>query len=190
MARFGSVLSAAGAMTRPGGYGSHHLTEQEGNMRTNKIIPRGLLALLGAGVIALTMASTASASPVVARAPHAYTANSRSTVLSIRPMTDGGCATDSLGEAQLCFHFVGGGTTNSAVFSVKNLGSGTLSNVHIAMTGPSSYNSQTWSIPAGKSEGFTLCPTACAWTPGTYKATLWQYTGSYENIAQYYATVS
>jgi hypothetical protein len=147
---------------------------------------------LGAVLLALGTATIAFTSTASAQT-HAHSVAFRPAA----PTTDGGCTTDALHAVQLCFHFYGGGTSNEAVGSAENLTAGTVPNVHIEITGPKgSFNSPTWSIGAYQTRTYSVCSTKCYWNPGTYEAILWQYysswqyySGSYHDIARYYATV-
>jgi hypothetical protein len=169
------------------------LTGKEKNVRIRGIIRRGVLVPLGvAMLLALgTAAASASTSATSSGADVAGAAHSSVAARSLAPLTDGGCAKDSLGEAELCFHFNGGGNIDEAVAEVVNLSSGTMANVHIQLKGPGvNDNSRTWSIGARGHETYTVCPTKCHWDTGGYQATLYQlYDGSYHAIVRFSETV-
>lgn len=160
-------------------------------MRIRRVIARGVLLPLGVAML-LALGTAASASTATSsRTDVAGAAHSSVTARTVVPMTDGGCAKDALGEAQLCFHFIGGGNTDEAVAEAVNLSSGTLANVHILIKGPGvSDNSPTWSIAPRGHETFTVCPKMCHWDSGVYEATLYQfYGGAFHAIVRLDETV-
>jgi hypothetical protein len=149
-------------------------------------VPLGVAMLVALGTAANASTSATSSRTDVASAAHSSVA-ARSAV----PATDGGCAKDALGEAELCFHFIGGGNTDEASAEVTNLSSGTMANVHINIKGPGvNDNSRTWSIGAKGHETYTVCAKKCHWDTGGYEATLYQlYNGSYHAIVRFSETV-
>ena len=162
-------------------------------MRIRSIIRRGVFVPLGvAMLVALgTAAASASTSAASSRTDVASAAHSSVAARSAVPAADGGCAKDALGEAELCFHFIGGGNTNEAVGEIVNLSTGTLANVHIQIKGPGvNDNSRTWSIGARGHETYTVCPDKCHWDTGGYEVTLYQfYAGAYHAIVRLNETV-
>jgi hypothetical protein len=156
-------------------------------MRRGVFVPLGVAMLVALG----TAAASASTSAASSRTDVASAAHSSVAARSAVPATDGGCAKDALGEAELCFHFIGGGNTNEAVGEIVNLSTGTLANVHIELKGPSvTDNSQTWSIGARGQATYTVCPDKCHWDTGAYEVTLYQfYGGAYHAIVRLNETV-
>jgi hypothetical protein len=161
-------------------------------VRITRVISRGVLVPLGvATLVALGTAAGASTSATSSRTDVASAAHSSVAARSEVPSTDGGCAKDALGEAELCFHFIGGGNTNEAVAEATNLSSGTMGRVHIELTGPKvKDNSPTWNIGARGHATYTVCPKKCHWDTGVYQATLYQfYDGAYHAIVRFNQTV-
>jgi hypothetical protein len=161
-------------------------------VRIRSIIRRGVFVPLGvAMLVAMGTAASASTSATSSRTDVASAAHSSVAARAAVPATDGGCAKDALGEAELCFHFVGGGNTDEAVGEIVNLSTGTLANVHISIKGPGvSDNSKTWSIGARGHETYTVCPKKCHWNTGGYQATLFQfYGGAQHAIVRFNETV-
>jgi hypothetical protein len=162
------------------------------NVRIGRIIRRGAFVPLGvAMLVAMGTAASASTSATSSRTDVVSAAHPSVAARSAVPATDGGCAKDALGEAELCFHFIGGGNTDEAVGEIVNLSSGTMANVHIQIKGPGvNDNSRTWSIGARGHETYTVCPEKCHWDTGGYEVTLYQlYDGAYHAIVRLSETV-
>jgi len=161
-------------------------------VRIGRIVRRGVFVPLGvAMLVALGTAANASTSATSSGTHVASAAHSSVAARSAVPATDGGCAKDALGEAELCFHFIGGGNTDEGSAEVLNLSSGTMANVHINIKGPGvNDNSKTWSIGAKGHETYTVCAKKCHWDSGGYEATLYQlYDGGYHAIVRFSETV-
>jgi hypothetical protein len=168
------------------------LTGEGKNVRITRAIPRGVLVSLGVAVlVAMGTAAGASTSATSSRTAAAGAAHSAVAARSAVALTDGGCAKDGLGVAELCFHFNGGGNTDEAVGEALNLSGGTIAHVHISIKGPGANdNSPTWNIGARGHQTYTVCPKKCHWDSGVYQVTLYQfYDGAYHGIVRFNETV-